>query len=202
MLTGVGLGPGDPELLTLKAVRALKEADHVFVPGALAGNLVRPYCNPTELEFPMSQDEEEIRRCILEHVHLIAPLAESSHVAFGIIGDPNIFSTFSRFTALFSEFYPDIPVHSIPGISSVTAVTSAINRPIAGGFIVTDGSPVRTQIRMKVRDPKKMVDELKREGYSRFYLVEKMCMEGMKVWPEDNFPDKSNYFSLVFAERT
>ena len=43
MLYGIGLGPGDPELLTLKAVRILKESIKVFVPGEMAANLVRPY---------------------------------------------------------------------------------------------------------------------------------------------------------------
>jgi len=43
MLIGLGLGPGDPELLTLKAVRILEESDKVFVPGKLALDLVLPY---------------------------------------------------------------------------------------------------------------------------------------------------------------
>ena len=57
MLVGLGLGPGDPELLTLRAVRLIREADAVFVPGRLAKTLVAPYRDAEVLDFPMTGDE-------------------------------------------------------------------------------------------------------------------------------------------------
>jgi len=51
MLIGVGLGPGNPDLLTLAAIKALKRAGKVFVPGKLAEKLVAPYAKAQILEF-------------------------------------------------------------------------------------------------------------------------------------------------------
>lgn len=201
MLTGVGLGPGDPELLTIKAVRMLQEADVVYIPGGLARRLVEPYCTPIELPFPMSHDEEMIRVQIIKNAEKIAADARDKNVVFGIIGDPNIFSTFSRLTIILKELYPDINISTVPGISSITALMSETRLPITGGFCVTDGSRIRSQIRMKVRKPLELAENLRKEGYSRFALVERMYMDGMQVLNGDDLPEESSYFSLLYAER-
>ncbi|HOW05913.1 cobalt-factor II C(20)-methyltransferase [Methanospirillum hungatei] len=201
MLSGVGLGPGDPELLTIKAVRMLQEADVVYIPGGLAKRLVEPYCTPIELPFPMSHDEEMIRAQIIENAEKIASDARDKNVVFGIIGDPNIFSTFSRLTMILKERYPDIIIGTVPGISSITALMSETGLPITGGFCVTDGSKIRSQIRMKVRKPRELAENLRKEGYSRFALVERMYMDGMQVLNGDDLPEESSYFSLLYAER-
>ncbi|WP_373839371.1 cobalt-factor II C(20)-methyltransferase [Methanospirillum sp.] len=201
MLTGVGLGPGDPELLTIKAVRMLQEADVVYIPGGLARRLVEPYCTPIELPFPMSHDEEMIRVQIIKNAEKIAADARDKNVVFGIIGDPNIFSTFSRLTIILKELYPDINISTVPGISSITALMSETRLPITGGFCVTDGSEIRSQIRMKVRKPLELAENLRKEGYSRFALVERMYMDGMQVLNGDDLPEESSYFSLLYAER-
>lgn len=200
MLTAVGLGPGDPELLTLRAVRYLKEADTVFVPGGIARKLVEPYCAPVELPFPMSRDEDAISRQISDNAIIIAKVAETGNAVFGIIGDPNIFSTFSRLCVFIKEKYPDIAISTIPGVSSITALTSVTGIPINGGFSVSDGKPETARIQMKVTRPRDAAEKLRKEGYSRFVLVERMCMEGMRVWNEE-LPEESNYFSLLFAEK-
>jgi precorrin-2/cobalt-factor-2 C20-methyltransferase len=200
MLTAVGLGPGDPELLTLRAVRYLKEADTVFVPGGIARTLVEPYCDPIELSFPMSYDEDVINRQIRKNATIIARIAENKSAVFGIIGDPNIFSTFSRLCVIIREQYPGISIHTIPGVSSITALTSVTGIPINGGFSISDGTPEIARIRMKVRKPREIAEELRKEGYSRFVLVEKMFMEGMNIWREE-LPEESNYFSLMYAEK-
>ena len=58
MLIGIGLGPGNPDLLTLAAIKALKESKKVFVPGKLAEKLVSPYAKAQILDFPMIQDKD------------------------------------------------------------------------------------------------------------------------------------------------
>ena len=201
MITGIGLGPGDPDLLTLKAVRLLREADSVYIPGGLARRLVKPYCDPIELPFPMSQNEEMIRDQISRNAEIIAADARENNVVFGIIGDPNIFSTFTRLKIIMQDRYPDIIIKTVPGISSITALMAETGLPITGGFCVTDGSRIRSHIRMKVRKPKEVAESLRNEGYSRFALVERMYMDGMQILHGEDIPEESSYFSLLYAER-
>ncbi|MFA5613227.1 MAG: cobalt-factor II C(20)-methyltransferase [Methanoculleus sp.] len=203
MLVGVGLGPGDPELLTLRAVRLLREAVAVFVPGNLAHELVRPYRpDAVILDFPMTSDEDYIRECLKSNADVIAPKAEKGLVVFGIIGDPNFYSTFSRLCEIISERHPDVTFATEPGISSITAFASVANVPVAGGFFVSDGSDLGSRIVMKVRKPAALAADLRAEGYSEFVLVERMYMPEQKVYQGDDLPEESDYFSILFARRT
>ena len=201
MLIGLGLGPGDPELLTLRAVRILKEADRVYVPGKLAYDLVAPYCEAEILDFPMTSDESRIRSCMEENSRKIAPVARDGTAVLGLIGDPNIYSTFSRLCDVTAGLYPEIEYKSEPGISSITAFTSAAGIHLSGGFIVSDGGELESKVLLKVRRPADTVSRLKKEGYSHFVLVERMYMEGEKVFRDWDIPETSNYFSILFARR-
>ena len=58
MLIGISLGPGDPELMTLKAVAALKRCKKVFVPGEKAAELIRPYFGVRDHSVPYDQGQE------------------------------------------------------------------------------------------------------------------------------------------------
>ena len=172
MLIGLGLGPGNPELLTLRAIRLLREADTVFVPGRIARDLVAPYRKAIMLDFPMTDDAVKIRRCLEDNADLIAPAAQKGLAVFGILGDPNFFSTFSRLCAIISEKYPAMKYTTEPGISSITAFAAASGISLNGGFIVTDGQEPDSRILLKVKRPKEKAAELRREGYREFVLVE------------------------------
>ncbi len=201
MLIGLGLGPGNPELLTLRAVRLLKEADTVFVPGRIAQELVAPYRDAVVLNFPMTDDETRIRRCLEENADRIAPAAKEGLAVFGILGDPNFFSTFSRLCSILSEKYPSIQYRTEPGISSITAFAAAAGISLNDGFIVSDGLLPDSRIILKVRHPKETADELRREGYREFVLVERMFFADMKVFRNEELPEKSDYLSVMYARR-
>ncbi|OPY36680.1 MAG: cobalt-precorrin-2 C(20)-methyltransferase [Methanoregula sp. PtaU1.Bin051] len=201
MLIGLGLGPGNPELLTLRAVRLLKEADKVFVPGRIAYDLVAPYRTPVLLEFPMTDDEVRIMACLKDNAKRIAPVAEKGCAVFGILGDPNFFSTFSRLCAVIAEEHPDIEYRTEPGISSITAFAAAAGLTLSDGFIVSDGGVPDVRILLKVRRPKEMAEELIAEGFSRFVLVEKMYFPDMKIYRDDELPEKSEYLSVMYARK-
>jgi len=201
MLIGLGLGPGNPELLTLRAVRLLREADTVFVPGRIAYDLVAPYRDAIILKFPMTDDESLIRKCLLENAEKIAPAAQTGLAVFGILGDPNFFSTFSRLCSILSEKYPAIEYRTEPGISAITAFAAAAGISLNGGFTVSDGPEPDSRILLKVKHPKEKADELRREGYREFVLVERMYFADMKVYRNDDLPEKSDYLSIMYARR-
>jgi precorrin-2/cobalt-factor-2 C20-methyltransferase len=201
MLVGLGLGPGNPELLTLRAVRYLKEADEVFVPGRIARDLVAPYREPVMLEFPMTDDEARIRACLQENARKIAPIAEEGLAVFGILGDPNFFSTFSRLCGIIAESHPGIGFRTEPGISSITAFAAAAGIPVNEGFSVSDGTFSDTKVLLKVRKPREQAGRLRAEGYRQFVLVERMFFDDMKIYRNTELPEKSDYMSVMYARK-
>lgn len=201
MLIGVGLGPGDKELLTLKAVRLLRSADKVFVPGKMAYELVKEHCHPMVLEFPMVSDEDVIRQALERNADLVAPAAREGTAVLGILGDPNFYSTFSRQCEILRERHPDIEVAVEPGISSITAFASRLKVPVNSGFMVTDGSEHECLVLLKVRSPREVMSRLRSSGYSRFHLVERMYLDDEKVYGQEEMPERCDYMSVMFARR-
>jgi precorrin-2/cobalt-factor-2 C20-methyltransferase len=206
MLIGVGLGPGEPELLTLRAVRLLKEADAVYVPGRIAMEIVAPYRKATVLDFPMTGDEHLIARAMARNADSIGSSVQNRIVVLGILGDPNFFSTFWRLAAAVRERYPGTEIRTEPGISAITAFAAPAGLSITEGFVVTGGGTVRGELCLKVRRPRELAESLAREGYSRFVLVERMYMEGMRVYTGsssgEGLPDECDYMSVLFAEKS
>jgi precorrin-2/cobalt-factor-2 C20-methyltransferase len=201
MLVGLGLGPGDPELLTLRAVRLLNEADAVYVPGSIAKELVAPYREAKVLDFPMTDNEQEISRCMARNADIIAPVAKDGLAVLGILGDPNFFSTYSRLCRSMQERHPGITCTSEPGVSAITAFASVSGVSLSGGFLVTDGGEPGCRILLKVKRPKEMIKILKNEGYSEFVLVERMFLPDMRVFRGEDIPEKSDYLSILYAGR-
>ncbi|HOT02628.1 MAG TPA: cobalt-factor II C(20)-methyltransferase [Methanolinea sp.] len=201
MLVGLGLGPGDPELLTLRAVRLLREADVVFVPGRLAKTLVAPYRDAEVLDFPMTGDEDRIRSCMEKNADRIAKVAATRTAVLALIGDPNFFSTFTRLSEVMAQRYPEIPCRTEPGISAITAFAAAAGIALSEGFIVTDRGEPRCRILLKVKRPKEMAERLRKEGFSRFVLVERMYLPDMRICRDAELPETCDYLSIMYAGR-
>jgi precorrin-2/cobalt-factor-2 C20-methyltransferase len=201
MLIGVGLGPGDPQLLTLKAINVLQAATRVFVPGKMSYELVRPYADAEILKFPMTNDGSELRDAWESNVHIIAQFAAKGTVAFGVMGDPNVFSTFSHLRKMMKELRPDIIVETVPGVSAITSCVSRINVPLEKSFIVSDGSSIESKIVLKVKRPQELADKLVADGYREFILIERAFTNKERVYRED-FPQQCDYFSIMYGKRT
>jgi len=203
MLVGVGLGPGDPELLTLKAVEILKRSDIVFAPGRLAAQLVEPYARPHLLEFPMTKDKKVLQSHWEENADMVAQHARNGLAAFGLIGDPNFFSTFTHLRRLIRQRHPDIIIETVPGISSITAFAARADIEIESSFQVSDGSPVTDRIILKARRPGQIVNELVDEGFEEFTLAQKLYTEDEDIIKsKENMPEKADYFSIIHARKT
>ena len=199
MLIGLGLGPGDPELLTLKAVRILREADAVFVPGRLAHSLVAPYRDAEILDFPMTEDEAHIRKCMELNADRIADAARSGTAVLALIGDPNFFSTFTRLCDVVRMRYPQVVCRTEPGISAITAFASAAGISFNEGFQVTDRGEPQCRILIKVRKPKEAAMQLQKEGYGTFILVERMYLPDMRIYRDADLPETCDYMSVLYA---
>ncbi len=197
MLIGVGLGPGSPDLLTLSAVKALKNSRKVFVPGKLVAELVEPYAKPEILDFPMILDKEELRKMWENNAHTVAEEAEKGMVSFAVLGDPNFFSTFSHLRKTIKEKYSMIEVKTIPGVSAITAQAARTDMSIDASFTVSDGSPAGTKIFLKTKHPQKIRNELLRNGFDEFIYAERLFMENEKV--TDDIPYEGDYFSILVA---
>jgi precorrin-4/cobalt-precorrin-4 C11-methyltransferase len=200
MLIGVGLGPGSPDLLTLAAIKALKNSRKVFIPGKLAAELVAPYTKAELMDFPMIQDKAELSRLWENNAEKVANEARKGIVSFAVIGDPNFFSTFSHLRRTIREKYPDIEITTIPGVSAITAQAAKTDTSIEGSFIVSDGSPVRTKIILKTKNPEKTMEKLTAEGFNEFIYAERLFMENENVTPD--IPQKGDYFSIVVAKKS
>ena len=143
-LYGVGLGPGDPELLTLKAKKILIKVDIIFVPKAsknkdsLAQHILERVLpekrHLEQLIFPMTRDKKILKKFWNEAAEkVIKIIDQGKQVAFVTIGDPFIYSTYSYLLKCVKSKRPDIPVETIPGISAMNLVASLVETPLVEG---------------------------------------------------------------------
>lgn len=143
-LYGIGVGPGDPELLTIKAVKALKQVEHVFAAAStkndysLAHEIVRTHLPPNtpldQLAFPMTFDADHLEDAWLANCEkVIEVLKQGRHAAFLTLGDPLTFSTFIYLMRKIRKQLPEATIIAIPGITAFQAAASCALVPLAEG---------------------------------------------------------------------
>ncbi len=135
---GLGVGPGDPELITLKAWRIISHAPIIAYPAAngndsLARRIAAPFIPEDVIELsisvPMRREREPAQEAYDEAATLIARhLDDGKDVAFLCEGDPLFYGSFAYLLDRLAEKYPTVIV---PGITSITACAAQIGRPLA-----------------------------------------------------------------------
>ena len=142
-LIGIGVGPGDTELLTIKASKVLESVPVVFSPKSskekesIALSIVKPILEKrndykrlmlVEPIFPMIEDKKELEKIWNSASEMIAQYLDSGRdVAFITLGDPSIFSTYSYVQKRLIDRYE---IETIPGITSFTACAAARNKAL------------------------------------------------------------------------
>jgi precorrin-2/cobalt-factor-2 C20-methyltransferase len=143
-LYGLGVGPGDPELLTLKARAILEQVPVLAVPvsqrgeESLALQVVQPFTRPDQkvlnLFMPMTRDRAYLERSWdAAAAELLQDLAAGQDIAFLTLGDASLYSTYSYLIQRLQDRQPDLPIVTIPGITSFAAAAAGLNLPLAVG---------------------------------------------------------------------
>ncbi|MGQ9512605.1 precorrin-2 C(20)-methyltransferase [Thermodesulfitimonas sp.] len=139
-LYGVGVGPGDPELITLKALRVLERVPVIAAPQArkgeesIAGEIVLAVLGPEKLRekeflplhFPMTRESAALEAAWAEAAkQVVARLRAQKDVAFVTLGDPTFYSTFPYLERAVRALAPTAKIAVIPGVNAFAACAAA-----------------------------------------------------------------------------
>ncbi len=140
-LYGISVGPGDPELITLKGLRSLQQVPVVAFPAGIQGKpgiaqqIISPWLSPHQqqlaLSFPYVQDMEVLTQAW----HLAAEqvweyLQRAQDVAFACEGDISFYSTFTYLAQTLQQLHPEAVIQLVPGVCSPMAAASSLGLPL------------------------------------------------------------------------
>lgn len=220
-LYGVGVGPGDPELMTGKAVRVIREADVIMAPDTsgsenTALNIAKPYIQDQEIMFiktPMVRDRKLVDEAYTAAAEKICNLLdEGKQVAFLTLGDPTIYSTYLYIhqKVLAKGYSGEI----IPGITSFCAAAARLGTSLCLGsepLLIVPAShnaqelmdvPANKVFMKAGRSILELQEALRRRGkLENASMVENCSMSSERVYPRfADLTEPSGYFSLVISK--
>ncbi|QTX32986.1 precorrin-2 C(20)-methyltransferase [Aminithiophilus ramosus] len=141
-LIAVGVGPGDPELITLKALRRLREAELVLVPlsrkgrSSVAQEIVSAHLDIDMLPFvfPMDGDDQVRTKAIADQIETLRPLWQGREtIALPVIGDAALYATAAYLYDVWKGIEPDLSLELIPGVSAHSLAASRVGAFLALG---------------------------------------------------------------------
>lgn len=221
-LYGVGIGPGDPELLTLKAVRLIKNADVIAVPGKVKENsvayqitiqavpeLADKECIP--VYYPMSKDPEVLERCHTEAADQIEEiLKKGKDVVFLTLGDTTVYSTYMYVHSKILERGYEAEI--VSGITSFCAVAARLNiglvekaeelHVIPASYQIEEALKLPgTKVLMKAASKIGEVKQMLMKCNSEVVMIENCGMPGEKIYyGAEEIPENAGYYSLIIVK--
>lgn len=226
---GIGVGPGDPELLTLKAVAVIREADVIIAPktekkeDSVALSIAKPYLKDdveiVKLVFPMVYDCNQLSEAWESNKNVIVELLQAGKkVIFLTLGDPMFYSTYIYVFRLLEN--SGFPIETIPGVPAFCAIGSKLGYPLVEGNDILSIIPATAErakvekalqftdnvVLMKVsKDLNGIVEQLHKHELSNHAVMISRC--GL---PEEEIVrdirtvqgKKVNYLSTILSRRT
>ncbi|MFI3325976.1 MAG: precorrin-2 C(20)-methyltransferase [Clostridia bacterium] len=221
-LYGVGVGPGDPELMTLKAVKVIKNCDIVVVPGAVAKETVAykialgacPFLPEKEIvpiHMPMTKDSKLRAESHQNATQVVEDLLlQGKSVAFLTLGDPTIYSTYIYVhNRIVNKGYQAEIINGIPSFCAVSAKMNIglvekeeMLHVIPASYEIDEALEFHgTKVLMKAASKMKDVREKIKEKNQEAVMVENCGMPNEKIYHStDEIPDKSSYYSLIIIK--
>jgi len=225
---GVGVGPGDPELLTVKAIQVIKEADVIIAPktekkeGSVALSIASPYLKPdveilTQV-FPMVSDTEILTEAWESNKQsILTLLAAGKKVVFLTLGDPMFYSTYIYVFRLLED--SGYPIETVPGVTAFCAIGSKLGYPLVEGNNILSIIPATIEeekleqalamsdnvVLMKVyKNYNEVVEKLGRHNLAdKAVMISRCGLPDEEVVRElNNIGDKKiNYLSTILSRR-
>lgn len=205
---GIGIGPGDPDLITLKAADILSRCRTVFVPKArateestalsIAGRHLHPRADIRELVFPMTADKAKLRLSWIDNGRQVASVLESgADAAFLTLGDAMLYSTYIYLVRVLRDVLPGVRIVTVAGITAFSAAAALTHFPVGTGKLPVTIVPTSddlvelrdilqrkgTKVLMKIgRRLDAILDVLEETGMlDRSLLVSRVGMDNQRV---------------------
>ncbi len=225
---GIGVGPGDPELLTVKAINALKKIDVLIAPktekksDSVALSIAQPYLKPSvEIiyqTFPMVKDfADETEIFEANKAEILNELRGGKNVGFATLGDPMFYSTYIYIFKLLEN--SGVKIVTIAGVPAFLAIAAQIGRPLAYGNDILTIIPATAEldaiknslaranstVLMKVyKNFPEIVEELKsRNMIEEAVLVSRCGLDDEKIITDiaAHKDEPLNYLSTILTRR-
>ena len=215
----IGVGPGDPELMTLKAVRLIRECEVIAAPGeesvayAIAAATVPEIAEKDHLSIPMPMTKDLAK---INEAHRMAAallevyLDQGKNVAYLTLGDPTIYCSFSGIQRRLEE--DRYTIELVNGIPSFCAAAARLNMPLvewdelmhilpAGHQPDVALDQTGTYVLMKAASQIETVKQRLRDSGRSVSMVENCGMEGERIFHgADAIPDDAGYYSTILVK--